>query len=353
MENFDAMGVHTGKSIVIAPTQTLSDEEHQHLRDVALRTVRHLGIVGECNIQYAVDPRSFDYRVIEINARLSRSSALASKATGYPIAYVAAKLALGYALPELTNAVTGSTTALFEPALDYVVCKMPRWDLEKFRGASVRIGSEMKSVGEVMAIGRTFGEALQKAIRMLDIGADGLDPEAHEFEDLADALRNPTPLRAFAVARALEAGMSAERVSELSGIDGWFLGEIENVLAVRKSLLADGALEPALLRRAKHAGCGDRSPLDPAGEAPRGGRGHRHRGDPPWPGRPRDQHPARVRRDRPPRRLPDPPRGRGCPRPSRHRHAARAHARRGDARAREGTPEAPRLGRGRHEASAS
>lgn len=258
MENFDAMGVHTGESIVVAPTQTLTDEEHQHLRDIALRTVRHLGIVGECNIQYAVDPRSFDYRVIEINARLSRSSALASKATGYPLAYVAAKLALGYALPELTNEVTGSTTAFFEPALDYVVCKMPRWDLEKFRGASIRIGSEMKSVGEVMAIGRTFGEAFQKAIRMLDIGIDGLDPDAHESPDVEDALRHPTPLRAFAVAHALDSGMPASRVSELSGIDRWFLGEIEDVLAVRRELRAAKELGPDLLRRAKLTGFSDR-----------------------------------------------------------------------------------------------
>src|SRR5512133_868065 len=163
MENLDPMGIHTGESIVVAPSQTLNDEEYQLLRSVAIKTVRHLGIVGECNIQYALDPESSDYRVIEVNARLSRSSALASKATGYPLAYVAAKLALGYALPDLPNAITRRTSAFFEPALDYLVCKVPRWDLPKFRGASTRIGTEMKSVGEVMAIGRTFPEVIQKA----------------------------------------------------------------------------------------------------------------------------------------------------------------------------------------------
>src|SRR5438309_757747 len=174
MENLDPMGIHTGESIVVAPSQTLNDEEYQLLRSVAIRTVRHLGIVGECNIQFALDPHSTQYRVIEVNARLSRSSALASKATGYPLAYVAAKLALGYALPDIPNSITRRTTAFFEPALDYLVCKFPRWDLAKFWGASARLGSEMKSVGEVMAIGRSFEEALQKALRMLDIGFDGL-----------------------------------------------------------------------------------------------------------------------------------------------------------------------------------
>ena len=257
MENLDPMGVHTGESIVVAPTQTLAEDEHQRLRSIALRTVRHLGIVGECNIQYAVDPRTFDYRVIEINARLSRSSALASKATGYPLAYVAAKLALGYALPEVPNGVTGKTTAFFEPALDYVVCKMPRWDLDKFRGAHMRIGSEMKSVGEVMALGRSFGEALQKAIRMLDIGADGLDHDAHAFEDLDDVLRHPTPLRIFAVAQALARGMSIARIAELSGIDPWFLGEMTRVLDVEKALRKE-KLDGELLLRAKRAGFSDR-----------------------------------------------------------------------------------------------
>jgi len=259
MENLDPMGVHTGESIVVAPTQTLAENEHQALRSIALRTVRHLGIVGECNIQYAVDPRTFDYRVIEVNARLSRSSALASKATGYPLAYVAAKIALGYALPEIPNGVTRRTTAFFEPALDYVVCKMPRWDLGKFRGAEMRIGSEMKSVGEVMAIGRTFGEALQKAIRMLDVGADGLDPDAHAFDDVDDVLRRPTPLRVFAVAQALARGASLDRVHELSRIDPWFLGEMQGVLEVEAELRAvgGGELDEPLLRRAKLAGFSD------------------------------------------------------------------------------------------------
>src|SRR5919198_676826 len=193
MENLDPMGIHTGDSIVVAPSQTLNDAEYQMLRSVAIKTIRHLGIVGECNIQYALNPQSSDYRVIEVNARLSRSSALASKATGYPLAYVAAKLALGYTLPEVPNPITRRTSAFFEPALDYLVCKAPRWDLAKFRGASIRIGSEMKSVGEVMAIGRTFPEVIQKALRMLDIGVSGLDPEAFEFEDLEDSISNVTP----------------------------------------------------------------------------------------------------------------------------------------------------------------
>ncbi len=257
MENLDPMGVHTGESIVVAPTQTLTEAEHQELRSIALRTVRHIGIVGECNIQYAVNPRTFDYRVIEINARLSRSSALASKATGYPLAYVAAKIALGYTLPEIPNGVTRRTTSFFEPALDYIVCKMPRWDLEKFRGAVMRIGSEMKSVGEVMALGRTFGEALQKAIRMLDIGVDGLDPDAQAFTDIEDALRNPTPLRIFAVAQALARGMSVARINELSGIDPWFLGEMEEVLAVGRDLRSE-PLDDARLLRGKRAGFSDR-----------------------------------------------------------------------------------------------
>src|SRR5688500_11779684 len=211
MENLDPMGIHTGDSIVVAPSQTLDDGEYQLLRSVAIRTIRHLGIVGECNIQYALDPRSADYRVIEVNARLSRSSALASKATGYPLAYVAAKIALGYTLPEIPNQITRRTTAFFEPALDYLVCKVPRWDLGKFRGASLRIGSEMKSVGEVMAIGRTFPEVIQKALRMLDIGVKGLDPDAFVFDNIQDELRNPTPRRVFAVAKALRDGMSVEQ----------------------------------------------------------------------------------------------------------------------------------------------
>src|SRR5213078_4692754 len=195
MENLDPMGIHTGESIVVAPSQTLTNAEYHRLRQIAILVVRHLGIVGECNIQFALDPRSGDYRVIEVNARLSRSSALASKATGYPLAYVAAKLALGYALTEIPNGITRRTTSFFEPALDYLVCKFPRWDLAKFWGASTRLGSEMKSVGEVMAIGRSFAEVIQKAVRMLDIGVRGLDPDAFRFDDLREQLRDATPLR--------------------------------------------------------------------------------------------------------------------------------------------------------------
>ena len=260
MENFDPMGIHTGDSIVVAPSQTLDDEEYQMLRAVAIKTVRHLGIVGECNIQYALDPRSRDYRVIEINARLSRSSALASKATGYPLAYVAAKLALGYTLPEIPNAITRRTTAFFEPALDYLVCKVPRWDLGKFRGASLRIGSEMKSVGEVMAIGRSFPEAIQKALRMLDIGVRGLDPDAFAVTDLEEALVHATPLRIFAVARALAGGMPVDQIHRLTGIDRWFLREIEPIVGLHRELAARGwPVAGDTLRRAKRLGFSDRT----------------------------------------------------------------------------------------------
>jgi carbamoyl-phosphate synthase large subunit len=236
MENFDPMGIHTGESIVVAPSQTLDDEEYQLLRTIAIKTVRHLGIVGECNIQYALDPESTDYRVIEVNARLSRSSALASKATGYPLAYVAAKIALGYTLPEIPNAITRRTTAFFEPALDYLVCKVPRWDLGKFKGAELRIGSEMKSVGEVMAIGRTFPEVIQKALRMLDIGVKGLDPDAFPFDDVRDKLRHATPLRVFAIAQALRDGMGVDEIHALTRIDPWFLHAIEPIVQTHKEL---------------------------------------------------------------------------------------------------------------------
>ena len=198
MENFDPMGIHTGESIVVAPSQTLNDDEYQLLRSVAIKTVRHLGIIGECNIQFALDPSSREYRVIEVNARLSRSSALASKATGYPLAYIGAKLALGYHLDEIPNSVTGTTSAFFEPALDYIACKIPRWDLTKFHGAVKEIGTEMKSVGEVMALGRSFTEVIQKGLRMLDIGVDGLDPDAFEFESLDGELQKATPRPIFA-----------------------------------------------------------------------------------------------------------------------------------------------------------
>jgi carbamoyl-phosphate synthase large subunit len=270
MENFDPMGIHTGESIVVAPSQTLNDEEYQLLRTLAIRTVRHLGIVGECNIQYALDPRSSDYRVIEVNARLSRSSALASKATGYPLAYVAAKLALGRSLPEVQNSITRCTTAFFEPALDYLVCKVPRWDLDKFRGASVRIGSEMKSVGEVMAIGRTFPEVIQKALRMLDIGVDGLDPDAYDFEDVRDQLANPTPLRVFAIARALRDGMSVDEVHALTQIDRWFLRSIDSVVRLNEQLRrTPWPPAPELLRQAKRSGFADRA-IERLAGAPRG-----------------------------------------------------------------------------------
>ncbi len=262
MENFDPLGIHTGESIVVAPSQTLDDTEVQLLRTLALRTVRDLGIVGECNIQYALDPHSTDYRVIEVNARLSRSSALASKATGYPLAYVAAKLALGYSLPELPNAITRRTSAFFEPALDYLVCKIPRWDLSKFRGASTRIGSEMKSVGEVMAIGRTFPEVLQRALRMLDIGVWGLDTRAEKFrfEDLRAELRSASPRRIFAIAQALRMGLGVEEIHELTGIDPWFLFEIERIVHMEKTLseMRDD-LPEAVLRSAKRLGYSDRA----------------------------------------------------------------------------------------------
>jgi carbamoyl-phosphate synthase large subunit len=258
MENFDPMGIHTGESIVVAPSQTLNDHEYQLLRTLAIKSVRHFGIVGECNIQYALDPRSSDYRVIEINARLSRSSALASKATGYPLAYVAAKIAVGYALPEIPNAITRRTTSFFEPALDYLVCKLPRWDLGKFKGASMRIGTEMKSVGEVMAIGRTFPEVLQKALRMLDIGVRGLDPDAFRFDDISDQLRNPTPYRPFAIAQALRDGMGIDAIHELTKIDRWFLNGMAPVVDMHEALKAGSfPIDVGKLRQAKELGFAD------------------------------------------------------------------------------------------------
>ncbi len=268
MENMDPMGIHTGESIVVAPSQTLTDAEYQNLRSVAIDTVRHLGIVGECNIQYALDPETGDYRVIEINARLSRSSALASKATGYPLAYVAAKIALGYTLPDIPNAITRRTTSFFEPALDYLVCKFPRWDISKFGGASNRIGSEMKSVGEVMAIGRSFPEVLQKAVRMLEIGAGGVDPDAFEFDDLRHEIRHATPLRAFAIARALMEGIEIDEIASLSGIDRWFLYGIRDIVDMRAALKSDGIDDPARLARAKALGFADETIDDLARVAP-------------------------------------------------------------------------------------
>jgi carbamoyl-phosphate synthase large subunit len=262
MENLDPLGIHTGESIVVAPSQTLSNSEYHKLREIAIRVIRHLGIVGECNIQYALDPVSEEYRIIEVNARLSRSSALASKATGYPLAFVAAKLALGYGLHELPNAITKVTSAFFEPALDYVVVKIPRWDLRKFKRVSRKIGSAMKSVGEVMAIGRTFEEAFQKGLRMLDVGARGIvaneGPRAPTFADLDKELAEPTEQRIFAVAEALESGYSVERVHELSHIDEWFLYKIAHIVEIEKRLEASRwPVDPALLLEAKRAGFSD------------------------------------------------------------------------------------------------
>ncbi len=262
MENFDPLGIHTGESIVVAPSQTLTNEEYHRLREVAIRTIRHLGIVGECNIQYALHPKSKDFRVIEVNARLSRSSALASKATGYPLAFVAAKIALGKTLLEIDNSVTGVTRACFEPALDYLVVKIPRWDLKKFRRVTKRIGSGMKSVGEVMAIGRTFEEALQKGLRMLEIGVDGLAGGAGiAFEDLEAEIAAPTDERIFAIARALREGTSIARIHEISHIDPWFLSKLANIDAIERELESCGTLADcpeALLRWAKRFGFADR-----------------------------------------------------------------------------------------------
>jgi carbamoyl-phosphate synthase large subunit len=233
MENFDPLGIHTGESIVVAPSQTLSNSEYHKLRSLAIRIVRHLGIVGECNVQYALDPLSEDYRVIEVNARLSRSSALASKATGYPLAFVAAKLALGYGLFELKNSVTRTTSAFFEPALDYVVCKIPRWDLTKFRGVKRELGSSMKSVGEVMAIGRTFEEALQKGLRMIGQGMHGF-VENHEIQirDIKKELHDPTDMRIFVVSKALKTGYSIEQIHQLTMIDRWFLYKLKHLVDI-------------------------------------------------------------------------------------------------------------------------
>lgn len=261
MENFDPLGIHTGESIVVAPSQTLNNEEYHRLRNLAITSIRHFGIVGECNIQFALDPCSEDYRIIEVNARLSRSSALASKATGYPLAYIATKLALGYSLPELKNAVTGTTTACFEPALDYLALKIPRWDLDKFRMVSQEISSEMKSVGEVMAIGRSFEEALQKALRMLQIGLYGLvantkvdiKPENIEYE-----IQAPTPRRILAVVEALRRNMSVKKISKLSGIDCWFLDKLKNIVETGAEISKNKNLPLELLKKAKQMGFSDK-----------------------------------------------------------------------------------------------
>jgi carbamoyl-phosphate synthase large subunit len=262
MENIDPMGIHTGESIVVAPSQTLTNNEYHMLREVAIKTIRHLGIVGECNIQYALDADSQDYRVIEVNARLSRSSALASKATGYPLAFVAAKLALGYGLHELANSITKTTKAFFEPALDYIVVKVPRWDLKKFRLVKRNLGSSMKSVGEVMAIGRKFEETIQKAMRMLDIGVEGLTASRTkvEFEELEEALKNPTEERMFAVVQALKQGYSVDWVHSLTHINKWFLYKIQNIVDIEKKIAATPSkkLSKELLIEAKQYGFSDR-----------------------------------------------------------------------------------------------
>ncbi len=261
MENFDPMGIHTGESIVVAPSQTLNNHEYHLLREIAIKVIRHLDVVGECNIQYALDPTSDDYRVIEVNARLSRSSALASKATGYPLAFVAAKLGLGFTLPELKNSITKTTSAFFEPALDYVVVKIPRWDLKKFRRVSRKLGSGMKSVGEVMAIGRHFEEALQKGLRMLETGAEGLmgSSDIH-FPDLTDELKAPTEERIFAIVQAFAQGFTISEVHKLSHIDRWFLHKLKRVADIAHELSLFKAQQPPLsvLKTAKQAGFSDR-----------------------------------------------------------------------------------------------
>ncbi len=260
MENINPMGIHTGESMVVAPSQTLSDDEYHQLRELALKVVRHLGVVGECNIQYALSPKGNAYRVIEVNARLSRSSALASKATGYPLAFVAAKLALGKSLTEIDNSVTKATCACFEPALDYIVVKAPRWDLKKFQGVSEQIGSAMKSVGEVMSIGRTFEEALQKALRMLEIGAKGaVCNDGITFDDLQSELANPTDRNIFAVAQALEQGMSVEQVCEITRIDRWFVDKLARLVELVQQLKRQGSKTVAkpLMLEAKQAGFSD------------------------------------------------------------------------------------------------
>lgn len=259
MENVDPMGIHTGDSVVVAPVQTLSARENFKLRSIGIKLIRHLGIIGECNIQYALDPNSEDYRIIEVNARLSRSSALASKATGYPLAFIATKLALGYALNEVENIITQETSACFEPALDYITLKFPRWDLQKFSQVSTLLGSEMKSVGEIMSIGRSFEEVLQKAIRMLDVGMKGFVCNGIELEDLDKAIQEPTDKRIFAVALALKQGYTVERIHDLSKIDCWFLYKMKNIVdtyyELKKHTLAN--ISEELLWEAKQRGFSD------------------------------------------------------------------------------------------------
>ncbi|WP_059027261.1 MULTISPECIES: carbamoyl-phosphate synthase (glutamine-hydrolyzing) large subunit [Porphyromonadaceae] len=260
MENFDPLGIHTGESIVVAPSQTLSNSEYHKLRAIAIKIIRHIGIVGECNVQYALDPNSENYRVIEVNARLSRSSALASKATGYPLAFVAAKLGLGYGLHEIKNSVTKITTACFEPALDYVVCKIPRWDLNKFGGVSKLIGSSMKSVGEIMAIGRSFEEAIQKGIRMIGQGMHGFVGNGVRVKDIDEELIHPTDTRIFAIAAAFDKGYSVEQIHEKTRIDRWFLQRLENIHLLKEeleSLEKETSIDKSFLRKVKRYGFSD------------------------------------------------------------------------------------------------
>jgi len=261
MENFDPLGIHTGESIVVAPSQTLTNSEYHLLRELSIKIVRHIGVVGECNVQYAFDPNSEDYRVIEVNARLSRSSALASKATGYPLAFVAAKLGLGYGLFDLKNSVTKTTPAFFEPALDYIVCKIPRWDLSKFQGVSREIGSSMKSVGEVMAIGRTFEEAIQKGLRMIGQGAHGFVANREiSVDDIDKALREPTDNRIFVISKAFKKGYTVDQIHELTKIDRWFLDKLYNIFNTSKELLlldSKEQLSRDLLKKSKQQGFSD------------------------------------------------------------------------------------------------
>ena len=260
MENFDPLGIHTGESIVIAPSQTLTNSEYHKLRALAIKIIRHIGIVGECNVQYAFDPQSEDYRVIEVNARLSRSSALASKATGYPLAFVAAKLGMGYGLFELKNSVTKTTSAFFEPALDYVVCKIPRWDLSKFRGVDKELGSSMKSVGEVMAIGRNFEEAIQKGLRMIGQGMHGfVENKELEIEDIDAALREPTDKRVFVISKAMHKGYTVDHIHDLTKIDKWFLEKLQHIIDIDEAMKKCNinTLDKELLRTAKVYGFTD------------------------------------------------------------------------------------------------
>ncbi|HEX2936035.1 MAG TPA: carbamoyl-phosphate synthase (glutamine-hydrolyzing) large subunit, partial [Bacteroidales bacterium] len=261
MENFDPLGIHTGESIVVAPSQTLTNSEYHKLRRISIDVIRHIGIVGECNIQYALDPESEDYRVIEVNARLSRSSALASKATGYPLAFVAAKLALGYGLHELKNSITKSTPAFFEPALDYIVVKIPRWDMSKFVGVSRQIGSSMKSVGEVMAIGKTFEEAIQKGLRMIGQGMHGFVGNRDlKVENIDKELNEPTDMRIFVISKAFDKGFTIDQIHNLTKIDKWFLNKLYNIHLLKKDLEKYNKLEETpvdLLKQAKRDGFSD------------------------------------------------------------------------------------------------